>query len=188
VTDEVKVEVRRSGRTFEAEAVLDLGADAQTIWDTITDYDALARFMPGIHHCHVSERHPRGDGDELVVVEQRGEFRFMMFAQTMQVLLNIENRHLHSSVAKAVRFDLGSFFTRRAVEAFEGRYTLTRLQVDGGSPRTHLVYTALIGLRLPPPPTVGHMALRQNLVVQLEAVAREVARRAGRPDARPRVV
>ena len=100
MTDEVRVEVRRSGRTFEAEAVLDLGADAQTIWDTITDYDALARFMPGIHHCHVSERHPRGGRDEHLVVEQRGEFRFMMFAQTMKVLLNIENRHLQSSVAK----------------------------------------------------------------------------------------
>lgn len=189
MTDEVKVEVRRSGRTFEAEAVLDLGADAETIWDTITDYGALARFMPGIHHCHVSERHPRGNGDEHLVVEQRGEFRFLLFAQTMKVLLNIENQHLRSSVAKAVRFDLGSIFTRRAIDVFEGRYALTKLAVDAGSgPRTHLVYTAVIGLRLPPPSAIGNMAIRQNLVVQLEAVAREVARRAGRPDARPKIV
>lgn len=188
MTDEVKVEVRRSGRTFEAEAVLDLGAEAQTIWDTITDYDALARFMPGIHHCHVSERTPLGERDEHLVVEQRGEFRFMMFAQTMKVLLNIENRHLRSSVAKAVRFDLGSIFTRRAIEVFEGRYELTKLRVEGGSPRTHLSYTAVIGLRLPPPPSIGNVAIRQNLVAQLEAVAKEVAHRAGRPGARPRIV
>ncbi len=189
MTDEVKVEVRRSGRTFEAEAVLDLGADAQTIWETITDYDALARYMPGIHHCHVSERNPRGNGDEHLVVEQRGEFRFMMFAQTMKVLLNIENRHLQSSVAKAVRFDLGSIFTRRAIDVFEGTYVLSKLPVEGASsPRTHLVYTAIIGLRLPPPPSIGNMAIRQNLVVQLEAVAKEVARRAGRPEAQPRIV
>ncbi|MDP2004959.1 MAG: hypothetical protein Q8K45_04725 [Rubrivivax sp.] len=188
MTDEVKVEVRRSGRTFEAEAVLDLGADVPTIWDTITDYAGLARYMPGIHHCHVNERTPRGGGDEHLVVEQRGEFRFMMFAQTMKVLLNIENRHQKSSVAKAVRFDLGSIFTRRAIDVFEGTYVLTQLPVAGGSPRTHLVYTAIIGLRLPPPPSIGNMAIRQNLVVQLEAVAKEVAHRAGRPGAKPRIV
>jgi hypothetical protein len=43
-----------------------------------------------------------------------------------------------------------------------------------------LRYTALIGLRLPPPPAVGSVAVRQNLTAQLEAVAREVARRSGR--------
>jgi len=188
MTDEVKVDVRRDGRTFVAEAVLDLGADAQTIWDTITDYGALPRFMPGIHHCHVSERRPLGDRDEHLVVEQRGEFRFVMFAQTMKVLLNIENRHLRTSVAKAVRFDLGSIFTKRAIDVFEGTYALTPLPVEGSSPRTHLVYTALIGLRLPPPPAIGNVAIRQNLVAQLEAVAREVARRAGRPAAKPRVL
>ena len=48
MTDDVRVEVRRSGRRFEAEALLDLAADAQTVWDTITDYGALAQFMPGI--------------------------------------------------------------------------------------------------------------------------------------------
>ena len=52
----MKVEVRRSGRRFEAEAMLELAADAQTVWDTITDYDTLASFMPGIHSCRVIER------------------------------------------------------------------------------------------------------------------------------------
>jgi hypothetical protein len=43
-----------------------------------------------------------------------------------------------------------------------------------------LRYTAVIGLSLPPPPAVGSVAVRQNLSTQLEAVATEVARRAGR--------
>ncbi|MBA4178663.1 MAG: hypothetical protein C0505_19200 [Leptothrix sp. (in: Bacteria)] len=188
MTDEVKVEVRRSGRRFEAEAVLDLGADAQTIWDTITDYPALPAFMPGIRSCRVSERHALAGGDERLVVEQQGEFRFLMFAQTMKVLLHIEHRALRVAEAKAVRFDLGSIFTRKAIEVFEGRYELTPLNTDDRPPRTHLSYTATIGLRLPPPPSIGNLAVRQNLVAQLEAVAGEVARRAGRPGARPRIV
>lgn len=187
MTDEVKVEVRRNGRTFVAEAVLDLGADVQTIWDTITDYGALPRFMPGIRACQVNERQPRANGDEHLVVEQQGEFRFLMFAQSMKVLLDIVHQPQRMAEAKAVRFDLGSIFTRRAIEVFEGRYELTPLVANATSPRTHLSYTATIGLRLPPPPSIGNVAVRQNLVAQLEAVAREVARRSGRPDAKPRL-
>lgn len=56
MTDDATVEVRRSGRRLEAQAVLYLPADAHTVWDTITDYDALPQFMPGIRACRVIER------------------------------------------------------------------------------------------------------------------------------------
>jgi phage baseplate assembly protein W len=179
MTDKVEVEVRRNGRSFVAEAVLDLGADLQSVWDTITDYAALPRFMPGIRACKVNTREQRSDGSEHLVVEQQGEFRFLLFAQSMKVLLNIEQQPLQWAQAKAVRFELG-LFTRRAIEVFEGRYALSAISTDAQSPRTHLSYTATIGLRLPPPPAIGNVAVKQNLVAQLEAVAREVARRMGR--------
>lgn len=179
MTDDVKVDVRRSGRRFEAEAVLDLAADAQTVWDTITDYDALSSFMPGIHACRVVERRTLTKAAEHLVVEQRGEFRFLLFAQAMTVRLSIEHQLLRVAEAKAVSFDLG-LFKRRAIDVFEGRYELTPTVVRGGAPRTQLHYTAVIGLRLPPPPAVGSVAIRQNLAAQLEAVAREVARRSCR--------
>lgn len=179
MTDDVRVEVRRSGRQFEAEAVLDLTADTQTVWDTITDYAALSQFMPGIRSCRVIERRAPAKGAEHLVVEQEGEFRFLMFAQTMKVLLNIEHRQLKMAHAKAVHFELG-IFKRRAIDVFEGRYDLTPLAATRGAPRTQLRYTSLIGLRLPPPPAVGSVAVRQNLAAQLEAVAHEVARRSGR--------
>jgi hypothetical protein len=179
MTDEVKVQVRRDGRRFEAEAVLDLAADAQTVWDTITDYGALPRFMPGIRACRVVERQAMARGAERLVVEQLGEFRFLLFAQAMTVLLNIEHQLLRVADAKAVIFDLG-VFKRRAIEVFEGRYELTPLAARRSAPRTQLRYPALIGLRLPPPPAIGSVAVRQNLAAQLEAVAQEVARRSGR--------
>jgi hypothetical protein len=179
MTDEVKVQVRRDGRRFEAEAVLDLAADAQTVWDTITDYAALPRFMPGIRACRVVERQAMAKGVERLVVEQLGEFRFLLFAQAMTVLLNIEHQLLRVAEAKAVSFDLG-VFKRRAIDVFEGRYELAPLAARRSAPRTQLRYTALIGLRLPPPPAIGSVAVRQNLAAQLEAVAQEVARRSGR--------
>jgi hypothetical protein len=179
MTDEVKVDVRRSGRRFEAEAVLDLAADAQTVWDTITDYGALPRFMPGIRACRVVAREALADGSERLVVEQQGEFRFLLFAQAMTVRLNIEHQHLRVSEAKAVSFDLG-LFKRRAIDVFEGRYELMPTGARRSPRRVQLRYTAVIGLRLPPPPAIGSVAVRQNLAAQLDAVAAEVARRSGR--------
>jgi hypothetical protein len=180
MTDHVKVDVRRSGRRFEAEAVLDLAADAQTVWDTITDYDALPSFMPGIRACRVIERRTPTKTAEHLVVEQHGEFRFLLFAQAMTVRLNIEHQLLRVAEAKAVSFELG-LFKRRAIDVFEGRYELTPLSGRRSAPRTQLRYTAVIGLRLLPPPAIGSVAVRQNLSAQLEAVAREIARRGGRP-------
>jgi hypothetical protein len=177
MTDAVKVNVKRSGRRFEAEALLDLAADELTVWQTITDYPALPRFMPGIRACRVIER-KSDDGDvERLVVEQKGEFRMLLFAQSMDVLLDIEHQPMRVAQARARRFDLG-LLKARALDAFEGRYELTPRPMRGGPARVELRYTALIALRLPPPPAVGSVAIRQNLAAQLEAIAREVARRA----------
>ncbi len=187
MADEVSVEVRRSGRRFEAEAMLDLAADANTVWETITDYGALPRFMPGIRACRVIERQRLADGGERLVVEQQGEFRFLLFAQSMTVRLNIEHQTLRIAEAKATSFELG-LFKRRAIDVFEGRYELMPLKSRRGASRVQLRYTAVIGLLLPPPPAIGSVAVRQNLATQLEAVAGEVARRSGQTGARSRGV
>lgn len=118
----VNVVVRRSGKRFDAEAVLDLPATAETIWQTITDYPALPRFMPGIRACRVVDRQPTADGERLRV-EQRGEFRFLLFAQSMNVDLEIDHRPLRSAFARATRFDVGLLKTR-ALDVFEGRYEI----------------------------------------------------------------
>ena len=174
--DDVKVDVRRSGRRFEAEAVLSLAADAQTVWGTITDYDALSSFMPGIRACRVIERQALTKSTEHLVVEQQGEFRFLLFSQSMTVRLNIQHRFLQMAEAKAASFELG-LFRSRAIDVFEGRYELTSPAGQSGAPQTELRYSAVIGLRLPPPPAIGSLAVRQNLSAQLLAVAQEVARR-----------
>lgn len=172
MTDAVSVDVRRSGRRFEAEATLDLDSSARTVWDTITDYEALPRFMPGIRACRVLERQGQRRVSERLVVEQHGDFRFLLFAQSMKVRLHIEHRHLRVAEAKAVDFDLG-LLRRRAIEVFEGRYELEPAHAG----RVRLRYTALIGLHLPPPPGVGSFAVRHNLEAQLRAVVAEVAQR-----------
>jgi hypothetical protein len=176
MTDAVEVEVKRSGKRFEACAVLDLAADERTVWQTITDYPGLPQFMPGIRACRVLERRALDADGEQLVVEQKGEFRMLLFAQSMDVLLDIEHRPMKMAEAKARRFVLGPLKTR-ALDAFEGRYDLVSRTARGKPPRVELRYTALIALRVTPPPAVGSVAVRQNLAAQLAAVAQEVARR-----------
>lgn len=173
------VKVTRTGRRFDAEATLELPATARTIWETITDYPALPSFMPGIRACRVLGRKPGPGGTERVEVEQEGEFRFLLFSQSMKLVVAIDHTPMRVADAKAVSFDLG-FLKRSAIDAFEGRYEILPARGRGKSAVVPLRYTAVIGLKLPPPPAVGSVAVRQNLEAQLEAVAAEVAKRSGR--------
>ncbi len=180
----LKLDVRRSGRRLEAEALLELDADVRTVWDTVTDYDALPRFMPGIVACRVLERRVLDRSREVLRVEQQGQFRVLRLAQSMTVMLDIEHDRPRIASAKASSVELG-VFGRRAIGQFEGRYELAALAARHGRPRTRLRYTAVIGLRLPPPPAVGSLAVQRNLAAQLEAIGREVARRRGHAAAAP---
>ncbi len=177
--DAVKVQVQRSGRRFDATAVLDLPADAAIVWDTITDYPALPRFMPGIRSCRIIERRAQpggGHGDERLVVQQEGEFRFLLFAQDLKLTLHIEHQAMRVAHARATSFDLG-LLKGSAIEIFEGRYEIDPPGSPRRAGRVQLHYSAVIGLHLPPPPGIGKFAVRQNLETQLRAVAAEVARR-----------
>ncbi|MBK8323763.1 MAG: SRPBCC family protein [Betaproteobacteria bacterium] len=175
----VRVDVKRTGRRFDAEAILELPASAKTVWETITDYDGLPGFMPGIRSCRVLEREAGAAGIERLKVEQKGEFRFLLFAQSMTVVVAIEHEAMRIADAKAISFDLG-FLKRSAIEIFEGRYEILPSKGRGKSAIVPLRYTAVIGLKMLPPPSIGSIAVRQNLEAQLKAVAAEVARRSGR--------
>lgn len=176
MSEAIRVTVKRTGRRFDAEALLELPADARTVWETITDYDALPTFMPGIRSCRVIAREEGPHGVERLKVEQKGVFRFLLFSQSMTVVVAIEHERMRVADAKAVSFDLG-FLKRSAIEVFEGRYELLPVKGRGRSARVPLRYTAAIGLKLPPPPSVGSIAVRHNLEAQLKAVAAEVERR-----------
>ena len=109
-------------------------------------------------------------------MQQEGEFRFLLFAQSMKVTLHIEHQIRRIAHAKAVSFDLG-LFKNAAIEVFEGRYEINPAGTPPRAGRVRLLYSAVIGLRLPPPPAIGSVAVRQNLEAQLRAVAAEIALR-----------
>jgi len=170
----IRVEVKRNGRTFEAESVCRVQATSATVWETITDYPNLPRFMPGIRSCRVVERSGTVGRVERLQVEQEGEFRFLLVTQSLKVKLDIEHRARRVAHARAMSFDLG-VLKDRALEAFEGRYELEPVAARGP---VQLRYTSIMVSRYPPPPGIGTMAVRRNLEAQLRAVVGECERRA----------
>ncbi len=102
--------------------MLDLAADERTVWQTVTDYPGLPRFMPGIRACRVLDRSALEAVGEQLVVEQKGVFKMLLFAQSMDVLLDIEHQPMKMAQAKARSFLLGPLKTR-ALDAFEGPTT-----------------------------------------------------------------
>jgi hypothetical protein len=168
---DVQIEVRRQGRTFDAQAECELDADAATVWGTITDYESLPAFMPGIRSSRVLERVSTGREGERLVLEQRGEFRFLLFRQLLTVRLLVTHEKRRIAHARAEKFELG-VLRARAIDAFDGRYELVR-----AGRRVRLLYRSRIVSRFAPPPGIGTVAVRQNLGVQLAAVIAEVARR-----------
>jgi hypothetical protein len=167
----VAVKVRRTGRRFDADATFDVDADVGVVWNTLTDYPKLPQFMPGIRACEVVQRRRLGPGREQLQLQQHGEFRFLLFAQSLTVHLDVLHERHRSALARATRFDLG-VMKDRALQAFEGCYELQPLERG-----VRVLYRAVIVSRLPPPPGIGAAAVRANLAGQLNAVAAEIERR-----------
>ncbi|MCA3217974.1 MAG: hypothetical protein ING59_05325 [Burkholderiales bacterium] len=177
MTVPIQLDVRRTGKCFDAQARLDLPAEAPVVWGVITQYETLAHFMPGIRACRVtSQQAPGADGIERLTLEQTGEFRLLLLSQTIRVTLDVQQLPMQWAEARAQRFEV-SALNVRALDLFEGRYEL-KPHGTRGKARVELHYTAKIVLRVPPPPAIGSAAVRQNLLAQLRAIEGEVGRRA----------
>src|SRR5689334_19263915 len=61
-----------------------MAASAAVAWQVLTDYEGLARFIPGISKSSVREK----NGNR-VLVDQAGEARFLVFSFPIEVRLEV---------------------------------------------------------------------------------------------------
>jgi len=142
--------------------------DPRTVWAVISDYDRLAEFIPDMHSSRVIRR----DGDQ-VLVEQTGEFGFLLFRQPIEVRLAVAESPPRRIVARAVGGNL---------QSLEGRYAVESL--PGGQVR--LSYSGQVVPGFQVPPFVTRMAVRSTMARQFQAMVQEIVRRdlAARGEAR----
>jgi hypothetical protein len=169
-----EIEVRREAGVFVVRAEVELEADRRTAWLTVIDYERLPQFVPGIRSAQVLARVASG-GTERLLVEQSGEFRYLWFAQPVQVWLDVTHQAPARVLARSV-LPSGVSVERSTLREFEGSYLLTEV----GATRTHFVYQARFEPAQAMWPVLGTMAVRHTVAEQFRAMAAEIERRAAR--------
>jgi ribosome-associated toxin RatA of RatAB toxin-antitoxin module len=151
----------REGEGFAIAAQGDLAAARATVWQTLTDYEALQRFVPGMRESRVIERR----GANSVVVRQVGSARFGPFSEAFDVTFAVDEHEADRIDAVAIAGDF--------IE-FRSHYELRQLDAQ----RTRLSYRARLRPRRDPPPLIGAVVMESVARGQFEALLLEIERRA----------
>lgn len=155
---EVWVETGQHGESFQIEATAEFDADLRLAWQVLTDYDHLARFIPGLRASRTVERHRNG-----AVVEQKGEARLLFFAIPIEVKLAVEEFPYFRITSRAVAGNFRDMRNAYYLDISEGR---VRLRYSGRMTPDFSV-----------PPLIGTWILRRNVEQQFGAMVDEILRR-----------
>jgi carbon monoxide dehydrogenase subunit G len=158
--DDFSVEAIRKGEFIEIRAQATIDAPLSLIWTTLTDYERLPEFIPGLKKSKVTSR--RGS---TVVVEQSGEARFLIFSFPIEVTLESLERPPSSIQVRALA---GNF------RHFEGAY---HVSTEPGGARSVLRWTGSIIPDVAVPPLIGEVVMRIRIEDQFSGMVQEIERR-----------
>ena len=157
--DDMAVDVKRKGDSFVVGATATVAASSSVVWEVLTDYDHLARFIPGLSRSAVQIR-----AANRVQLEQTGEARFFVFAYPIEVRLEVLESPRESISSRRIGGNL---------KRMSGRYDL---QVAQGGVR--LRYAGELEPDFALPPLIGTLAVRTMVEEQFAALVSEIERRA----------
>jgi len=160
--DDLMVDAEQAGRAVSVQAKAILSAPRDLIWSTLTDYDHLADFIPGISASRVIDR--RG---LTAIVEQRGEAAFFIFKYGIDVVVeSVEYPPDHIEI-RVVSGNL---------RQLEGAYQLRPGKKVG---TWLLTWAGLIEPSLPLPSFIAVALMRNNVQAQFRGMINEIDRRSG---------
>ena len=159
--DGVLVQARKLGDAVQVQAQATVKAPHALIWKTLTDYDHLAEFVPGISKSRVLER--RGAA---TLVEQTGTAHLWFFSYAIDVVVESTEKPPHAIDIRMVRGNL---------KQLDGAYRLE--QVDGQADEFLLRWTGLIEPTLALPLDIAVPLMRACIEEQFAGMVNEIARR-----------
>jgi len=159
--EDLSVEAERRGERVAVQARALISAPVAVVWEVLTDYEHLPRFIPGIAKSVVRSR-----DDSRLLVEQSGEARFLVFSFPIEVRLEVTERPPQSISSRAVAGN---------VRRMSGRY---EIQPDAERGTVLLRYVGEIEPDFELPPLIGVAALRSTATEQFTAMVAEIERRA----------
>jgi ribosome-associated toxin RatA of RatAB toxin-antitoxin module len=155
---DISVESIRRGDALEVICRATIDAPLEILWQTLTDYDRLAEFIPGMRRSRVLER--RG---AVAVVEQSGEAGFLFLTFPIDVTL---------ASTESPPYALEVSMLKGNLKRLDGAYRIE--PQDGG--RIVLTWTGIVEA-LSMPPLLGEIVMRSNIGDQFRGMVREIERR-----------
>jgi carbon monoxide dehydrogenase subunit G len=156
----VDVQTSRAGNLIEVHAQATIDAPLTTVWGTLTDYERLPEFIPGLKKSRVIARN-----GSTATVEQSGEARFLFFTVPIDVTLESIER---PPLAIEVRRVAGS------LRQLQGRY---ETQVLTATNQVQLRWTGSVEPESDLPPLIGEALMRHSIKAQFMGMVREIERR-----------
>lgn len=157
--DDVAVDVDRSATSFRVQAAATVAAPPALVWEVLTDYANLPRFIPGLASSVVHLR-----AGNRVLLEQQGAAQFLWFSYPIDVRLEV----MESPQEWITSRNVGGNLRRMA-----GRYELR--PAPGG---TLLRYSGELEPDFELPFIIGTLAVRAMAEKQFAAMVAEIERRA----------
>ena len=133
-------------------------SDAQTLWSTLTDYNELARFVPGM----TASRVVSAPGANPKLVEQKRQGGLLSLIIPDHVVLAMDEQPY-----RRIGFRSVSGWSI----AMSGEWLIS------GEKPLRLIYRARIVPVLPPPPLVTELYVEDEVRLRMDALVREAERR-----------
>jgi len=158
---DVGVDTQLQGNALAISTHATIRATLPIMWQTLTDYDHLAEFIPGMRMSHVLQR--RGP---TVIVEQVGEARFLIFHYPIDVVVQSDEHY-----PETIAVHLLSGNLRRLAGAY-------RIEtIPGTRERFVLRWQGIIEPDIPLPLFITAPGLRETVADQFVGMVREIERR-----------
>lgn len=156
--DNVSVEARRREDALEVLCRATLEAPLDLVWQTLTDYERLAEFIPGMRKSRVVSQ-----SGGVSIVEQTGEARFLFVSYPIEVTIASTERPPFALEANLVKGNM---------KRLDGAY---RIEPQAGG-RLLLTWTGVVEAESMPP-LIGELLMRSNIEDQFRGMVREIERR-----------
>lgn len=158
--DDWTVDATRRGSSVDVDARATVRAPLVLIWETLTDYENLPRFVPGIRSSRVLQRQAAA-----TVVHQQGEAGFLIFSSPIDVVVESLERPPDTIGVRLISGNLKQLAGAYRIEPGPAEGTFV-LRWQG------LIEPASL------PPLIGLPLLRHTLREQFLGMVREIERRA----------
>jgi ribosome-associated toxin RatA of RatAB toxin-antitoxin module len=162
------VDAARHGDAVQINASATIRAPLTVIWSTLTDYDHLADFIPGMNKSKMTERQGK-----ISIVEQSGYAHFWFLRFPINVTVEAVEQ---SSSVMTVRLLKGN------LKRLEGSYDVEKIAGDN----TYILrWTGIIEPDINVPGAIAMPLMRKNISEQFLGMVTEIERRAALQHAPP---